>query len=38
MMSKSELIEKITAEVEGLTKKNVRGVLESLASVGYKEL
>ncbi len=38
MMSKSELIEKITAEVEGLTKKNVRGVLKSLASVGYKEL
>jgi DNA-binding protein HU-beta len=38
MMSKSELIEKITAEVEGLTKKSVKGVLESLASVGYKEL
>ena len=38
MMSKSELIEKITAEHEGLTKKDVKGVLESLATVGYKEL
>jgi DNA-binding protein HU-beta len=38
MMSKSELIEKITGEQEGLSKKQVKGVLESLASVGYKEL
>ena len=38
MMSKSELIEKITAETEGLTKKDVKGVIESLATVGYKEL
>ena len=38
MMSKSQLIEKIAAEHEGLSKKNVKGVLESLVSVGHKEL
>ena len=38
LMSKSELIEKITAEHEGLSKKDVKGVLESLATIGYKEL
>ena len=38
MLSKSELVERITAEQEGLSKKDVKGVLESLASVGYKEL
>jgi nucleoid DNA-binding protein len=38
MMSKSELIEKITAEQEGLSKKDVKGVIESLATVGYREL
>ena len=38
MMSKSELIEKIAAENEGLSKKDVKGVIESLATVGYKEL
>ena len=37
-MTKSELIEKIAAENSELTKKNVKGVMESLASVGYKEL
>ena len=38
MISKSQLIEKITAEHEGLSKKDVKGVLESLVSVGHKEL
>jgi DNA-binding protein HU-beta len=38
MMSKSQLIEKITAECDGLAKKDVKGVLESLVSVGHKEL
>jgi DNA-binding protein HU-beta len=39
LMTKSELIEKITAEhSEKLTKKDVKGVIESLATVGYKEL
>ena len=38
-MTKSELIEKITAEhSDTLTKKDVKGVLETLATVGYKEL
>src|SRR3954467_15786510 len=36
-MTKSQLIEKIAAESE-LAKKDVKGVLETLASVGYKEL
>ena len=38
-MTKSELIEKIAAEhAEKLTKRDVKGVMESLASIGYKEL
>ena len=37
MMSKSELIQKIADEVE-LSKKDVKAVLESLATVGYKEM
>ncbi|CAN5403986.1 HU family DNA-binding protein [soil metagenome] len=36
-MTKSQLIEKIAAETE-ISKKEVKGVLETLASVGYKEL
>jgi nucleoid DNA-binding protein len=36
-MSKSQLIEKISAENE-VPKKDVKGVLETLANVGYKEL
>src|SRR6266404_1410611 len=36
-MSKSQLIEKIAAENE-LAKKDVKGVLETLATSGYKEL
>jgi nucleoid DNA-binding protein len=38
LMTKSQLIEAITAEHEGLTKKDVKGVMETLAMVGYKEL
>ena len=36
-MTKSQLIEKI-AESNELAKKDVKGVLESLATIGYKEL
>jgi nucleoid DNA-binding protein len=36
-MTKSQLIEKIATETE-VAKKDVKGVLETLASVGYKEL
>jgi DNA-binding protein HU-beta len=36
-MTKSQLIEKIAEESE-LAKKDVKGVLETLATVGYKEL
>jgi DNA-binding protein HU-beta len=36
-MTKSQLIEKI-AETTELTKKDVKGVLENLAMLGYKEL
>jgi DNA-binding protein HU-beta len=38
LMTKSELIEKITAENENITKKDVKGVMEALAAIGYKEL
>ena len=37
LMSKSELIQKVSVE-HSLSKKDVKSVLESLASVGYKEL
>jgi nucleoid DNA-binding protein len=37
LMSKSELIQKVAVE-HSLSKKDVKCVLESLASVGYKEL
>jgi nucleoid DNA-binding protein len=36
-MTKSQLIEKIAADSE-LAKKDVKGVLENLATIGYKEL
>lgn len=36
-MTKSQLIEKIATETE-VAKKDVKGVLETLATVGYKEL
>src|SRR4051794_12706305 len=35
-MTKSQLIEKISSESE-LPKKDVKGVLETLATIGYKE-
>ncbi|MGB7102280.1 MAG: HU family DNA-binding protein [Xanthobacteraceae bacterium] len=37
LMSKSELIQKV-ADQHSLPKKDVKSVIESLASVGYKEL
>src|SRR5262249_50706233 len=37
LMSKSELIQKV-ADQHSLSKKDVKGVIESLASVSYKEL
>lgn len=36
-LTKSQLIEKIATETE-ISKKEVKGVLETLASIGYKEL
>ena len=36
-MTKSQLIEKIAVENE-IAKKDVKGVLETLATIGYKEL
>ena len=36
-MTKSQLIEKIATENE-VAKKDVKGVLETLATIGYKEL
>ena len=39
LMSKSELIQKIAdMHSQTLSKKDVKGVLETLAAVGYKEL
>ena len=39
LMSKSELIQKIADQLSNaLTRKDIKGVIESLASVGYKEL
>lgn len=39
MMSKSELIAKIAeAHADKLTKRDVKGVMETLATIGYKEL
>ena len=38
MLSKSQLVEKIAAEHEGLSKKDVKGVLDALITVGHKEL
>ena len=37
MMSKSELIQKVSEECS-MAKKDVKAVIESMASVGYKEL
>jgi DNA-binding protein HU-beta len=38
LMTKSELIKKVTAEHSELSKKDVKGVMETLATVAYKEL
>src|SRR5271154_4946305 len=39
VMSKSELIQKIVEQhPNDMTRKNVKGVIESLAEIGYKEL
>jgi DNA-binding protein HU-beta len=38
ILSKSELVEKLTGYAEGLTKKNVKDVLEGLAEIAHKEL
>ena len=38
MMSKSELIQKIAEKHSNITRKDIKGVLESLATIGYKEL
>ena len=37
-MSKSELIQTIAEQHSNVTRKDVKGIIESLASVGYKEL
>ena len=37
-MSKSELIEKLTGHSEGLSKRQVKDILEGLAEIGHKEL
>ena len=39
LMSNSELIRKIADQhFNGVSRKDIKGVIESLASVGYKEL
>ena len=38
LMSKSELIQKLADRFEMVSKKDVKGLLEALAEVGYKEL
>jgi DNA-binding protein HU-beta len=39
LMSKSELIQKIAEQhANNLTRRDVKGVIESLAEIGYKEL
>ena len=38
LMSKSELIEKLTAGAEGLSKKHVKSLLEGLTEIAHKEL
>jgi DNA-binding protein HU-beta len=39
LMSKSQLVEKIAEQHPGkMTRKDVKGVIESLAEIGYKEL
>ena len=38
MLSKTQLIEKLVANSDGLTKRNVKDVLQGLADVAHKEL
>ena len=38
MLSKTQLIEKLVASSDGLSKKNVKGVLEGLADIAQREL
>ena len=39
LMSKSELIQKIAEQhPNNMTRKDVKGVIESLAEIGYKEI
>ena len=39
LMSKSELIQKLAEQhADAVTRKDVKGVIESLAEIGYKEL
>jgi nucleoid DNA-binding protein len=39
LMSKSELIQKIAGQhANNLTRRDVKGVIQSLAEIGYKEL
>ena len=38
MLSKTQLIEKLVAGSDGLSKKNVKGVLEGLADIAQREL
>jgi DNA-binding protein HU-beta len=38
MLSKTQLIEKLVANADGLTKKDVKGVLQGLVDVAHKEL
>jgi DNA-binding protein HU-beta len=38
MLSKTQLIEKLVASSDGLSKKSVKGVLEGLADIAQKEL
>jgi DNA-binding protein HU-beta len=37
-MTKSQLVEKINEQHSELSKKDIKGILETLATVGYKEL
>ena len=36
LMSKSELIQKIADQHSNMTRKDIKGVIESLAEIGYK--
>ena len=38
MLSKTQLIEKLVASSDGLSKKDVKGVLQGLVDVAHKEL